>query len=192
MKVIGDKKAKKLIKRLHQSFQQIADEYYLFEDFIDIKKGIHTAKRYNKFKVEEICQKYVITNQELYFIIHKVYGEVVGSCEFCGFEFTRFVRREGGFSRINKCGCKGICKWCNKVVTAMNNNGICYTCKPYEDKDNYLDKYLDPWLKIEKKLGYLILHGMLEKISDKELLYELRNCSSNIYYTIEEMIKKIP
>ena len=126
---LGNRKRKKALLRNDRNLEEIYKMYHekiLYE--IIYLEGKVIKEKY-KYTVKFILEKFHInSNSELIFLLFEAENDVLGVCSFCGEEIRRVNIRSG--ERIADCGHNGICNICDKPSRGVDENGICYMCKP--------------------------------------------------------------
>ncbi len=190
MFLIGQRKQKKALLKNAANLQKIHDEYYELKSFTNIqfdrpyvvKRHVHLAK--------DIMARYGISSMnELLFLLHRHAGEVIKICKFCGHTNTKVKTRSKYFNE-HTCDCHGLCITCKKPYRAANDDGVCYSCKPYihvEQPEN-LD---EPYGMMYRFFQYIGRIGTIERISDLAEAKRMMKIASHYYYAFQDMAQKL-
>ena len=191
MTQLNPKSQKKALLKNSANLKQIHDEYYLIKSFTDTVKDRTYNRDYYIYPVEEIMAKFNInSNQELLFLLHRYCGNVIKTCEFCHFDIT-VIKARTNDKNFNDCGCKGICILCKKIYQTANDDGVCYSCRPYHfhNEEDYLP---NSSAQLRYKLGqYIGNHEYIVDCTNIQLLEMLKDYALQYAQWFEERIENL-
>jgi len=122
---ISKSKQKFALKKNKENVENIYEEYWKHETYIH---GNEMRKRF-MYTVKEIKEKYNIdSQQELIFLLLLHKKDYAGTCLYCKEDYFSYEIRSG--KRSTYCGCKGICKECNKPYKfgSQKQKQTCSSC----------------------------------------------------------------
>lgn len=131
MIMLSQRKRKKALLKNSPNLEQIWNDYYSLKEFNNVVFERQYVVKRHTYRVREILSKYHLESViELFFLLHRHGGKPVKDCKFCG-HLNTSIKNRSGKDHIDICHCRGICTLCKKPYNVANEDGVCYTCKPY-------------------------------------------------------------